>query len=610
MSSTNRDQLETTSRSGHLDAGLHVFLTTKLRQKTSWESLQLISFTDLIKNDKDIAPIIEGLDINTLYLSLKQTEEETLSAVLPYVSSEQFQHIMDREAWVEDDISLLKLKYWLRLASTQKASELPARFFALEEELQLAALNQKVVVCTRDEFDNFQAGFQDRFTALPGNEIFYAFINVEDEEEEFLHELIIQGLAYNLEYTMSLLLHAHSLPPGEQSLLASQFRQARMQEDGYADYNESLELFKSLTFDEIKSALSHKAYNFESRSVAREHLDLVSPDFHQDFFDRVMEDIRVRHAAALEKNTNELADHVQKQLLFLTNALIQACKVEPSDLVKTRSTLQGAKALLSFGIELLSEGSIAKGVSILETLPLKSIFRFSHTLLRSYQKCVLERLVELGKMNSKILHYHRAQKFGLVMTMLEKSLVGIIDEPMFSLFICQFNRFPCLPAQYSYRKNSRVEGMGNKEQNTEHSLKYLLVASLDDFHVLFNETTKALALLSLARACHYDLSVHSNLDVSSYLMTFIKESENTHAADHVFNKHSPSFNKLKEMLTKTTNWNIVPPAPLFLTQSLSELADQAIGDIFHLLLEERKLLAHAPEIKLNKSNSNRAESSL
>ncbi len=602
MSLLLNDQSEIISRARHLNAGLQVFSDAASVQEASFKALNLINFAKHIQNDQDLVSLVEGLDINMLYLSLKQTEDEVLSEVLSCLSSEQFQQVMDREAWVDDEISLLKLKQWLSLASFSQPDQLPARFFAFEEEFQLAALSQKVVVCTQEEFENLQRGFQDKFTPLPGNEIYYAFINVSNEEEEFLNQLITQGLEFNLEYTMSLLLHAHSLPPGEQLLLATQFRRARMEEDGYVDFSESLDLFKPLAFSDLKQEILRRRGQADGQRLSKvNHFEEALPGLHVqgDFFDQVMDELRTKDLQSLDKSLSGALKNCQDQLIFIVNAASQVCKVEPSDLVKMKGILQGVKALLSLGLEILSEGRVSRGVELVDFLPLKSIFRFSHAVMHSYQKDILNSLMGLIDLKEKILKYHDAQKFGSLLSELEKAFAFVFHEPMYSLFVNQFNRFPCIPASFVQRKLPKDAGLAQGKKVSENANKFHLIATVRDAHILINETLKSLALLTLARSYGYDLGLNSNLDALGYLLSYLRET----AAFLNQEKHPNGvsdvgfFKDLKETLLKDLTWQVSPQSPLVPTINFAAIAEEALSDLKDLLDFESSIISgdhHVP----------------
>src|SRR5690606_34507895 len=131
---------------------------------------------------------------------------ENCAEIISYVSPEQFIRFLDYDIWPEDRLSLKEAIVWLKAAQIRGGLEgLAKRYKQLDEEYQIALVEQKVKVYSEEEMEDLPDHKRDSLIALPCNEAFYEVLTEDAEEEEFIIALINSFLSVDVAYAYSLL---------------------------------------------------------------------------------------------------------------------------------------------------------------------------------------------------------------------------------------------------------------------------------------------------------------------------------------------------------------------------------------------------------------------
>jgi hypothetical protein len=402
----------------------------------SSKNSQLYSAVDFneILNAKNPEAMAQAIPRRDMYLALAATGPEEALDVLPLLSNEQFVSIIDHEAWRDGHLSVYQAIRWLDLYKHLGPEQLYQRFRQLDEEYQVAFLNPFIEMVDEETFETLSQEEQDRYTALPCNTLWWRIKGGDEKVQEFVSSLISAAISEDAAYVYSLLGMAAMLPPNEQEALLKQFRDARLEEDGFVSAEESLELFS--LFPDGKSLLDKWG------SIHRPAASMLEKKSEQNvlFLDAV-----IRLAAESGLADLVAVENVQKGFAYLANAVSSACQVEPDDVVGLKSLLQQVKCISSLGLEVLSGGNESKAVEILFTEYPKVIFRFALSLFDAVR---LEALSELqlrdDKLAKKIELYWRAGKFGAALWMIDRNLAGKMETESIEVLKGLFNRFPMI----------------------------------------------------------------------------------------------------------------------------------------------------------------------
>lgn len=389
---------------------------------------------DAILHGKDPEGMAQAVPRRDMYLAIVAAGPEEALEVLPLLSDEQFVSIIDNEAWRDGHLAVHQAIRWLDLYKHLGAEQLYKRFRQLDEEYQVALLNPFIEMVDEEAFEKLPQEEQDRFTALPCNTLWWKVKGGDDKVQEFVTSLVGASMSEDPAYVYSLLGMAAMLPPNEQEALLKQFRDARLEEDGFVSAEESLELFGPFLAGKDLLDKWSAIHRPTAKTLAKKDDKKVL------FLDSVL-----RLAASSGMADSVAVENVQKGFAYLANAVSAACQVEPDDVAGLASLLQQVKCMSSFGLEALSKGDESKAVEILFTEYPKVVFRFALSLFDAIRLEAISGLQAIDdKLAKKIELYWRAGKFGAALWMIDKNLAGKMEPESVEILKGLFNRFPMI----------------------------------------------------------------------------------------------------------------------------------------------------------------------
>jgi hypothetical protein len=438
-SASNR--LDRTTLVKTLDQG-HEALAWKPELKTA--DLFRINI-DQILASPNAPKIIEHTPNQQLFWSIHERGLSQSSDVVRMLNSEQLIRMLDYDAWKGTELEPIKAIQWLSCFETTGENSLCRRYRDLDEEFQIALLQGKIQTYDEEQLEILPDHQRDRLIAMPCGEMHYEILSDDEEYVQFVGRLIDSALDMDVNYAYALLAYAAHSVPNEAEYQLLQFREARMQEDGFVSLTESMECFRNIDFDALirkwrkPDQLNTGLVSAESGSI--NFLDSVLTDEH----------LLTRHA--------DLIDRLRDQLLTLANNLCTACGIEAGnsrDLVKI---LEQQRAIISLGLELISGGDRKLAFEILNNESLKNIFRTGYTLVQLIRTRIIELLSDrnIGGVDSlKDLH-HKA-KFGAVLLHLDIVMMPTLGFELNEMLKGIFNRFPmCLAPQTGSSSGKRMQ---------------------------------------------------------------------------------------------------------------------------------------------------------
>lgn len=316
---------------------------------------------DALLNQEDPIAAVQAVPSQALYHALVERGPEDALEVLELVSDEQLTRILDYDAWSEDQLAPLKLIRWLDLFKEMGPEQLYRRFHDLEEEYQIALLGPMIDIVDEEEYEKLLDVQQDEFHRLPCGTLFYKIKSSDPRITGFVESLVEATLASDVNYAYALLTHAAFMPPNESEADLARFRRARLEEDGFVSYQESLRYFAPLDL----GALRRK---WELRGIPAKKLEPTAVATQREgvrLIDRVL--------ASGAFSVHETED-LSRGFGVLANALCAATKIEADDSRGLRRLFSQAQALANLGLEWLHKGTLREQCPFSRTRRLKSYF--------------------------------------------------------------------------------------------------------------------------------------------------------------------------------------------------------------------------------------------
>jgi len=387
------------------------------------ETVDLISMLSLDKAKESI----QSLAPQVLFRSLMTQGISDCLDILPLISQEQFVAILDYDAWADGELQHRKVFQWLQQFREAEREQIYTRFRDLEEELQIALVGPFIRAVDPEDFEQLPDEEQDRLESFPGGALYYEVKSEDPEIKQFFADFLDVTMGENMEYAMSVLAHAGFMPPNEQEALMAQFRNARMEDDGFVSYEESLAIFSPIPLE----ALEKKWGSHENKTL--------STSGKTSFMQSIM-------SLAMESWDQGTLNEVRSRHAYLANALCSASRVEPGDLESLDKALEQAWSLNGLALEWLSSGDQHKALDILKEEHPKTLFQTACTLIEKLRHKGLKQLERFLPEVKEIRIHLELQKFGLAQKSMDKMFINVFGPELTERLKAVFSRYPMVKA--------------------------------------------------------------------------------------------------------------------------------------------------------------------
>jgi len=416
-------------------------------QSLPWDPGQpsgLLAGVDLqsILESPNAREIVQELPVQILYYALKQKGLSESLDILPLMTSEQVTHMVDYEAWTGDTFNRQKLFRFMKNFAEISGQQLYERFADLDEEYQIASLQNLFKVYEVEHIYDLPHGVEDRAYAMPDNKVFYEILSEDKDEVAFLEQLMEAAKEHNLRYAYSLIGHAAYAIPNENEAQVGRFRKGRLEEDGFVSYEESQEIFAPIDRKALAKRWKHEGHSRDALML--QGSDLV-------FVDAVL--MRAR-----DQNIDiDAIFQVHQNLLYLANALCAASQVAVDDMHGVHRVLEQGKALVSLGLEYAADGSIDLGVKILLQEHPKTLFQAGYAIVEELRADVVKSLRRMNLPRSEYIErYFVRKQWGQIVMEIDRNWTQNIGLEAAEILKGLLNRFPMVAAR-SKQDDKRIE---------------------------------------------------------------------------------------------------------------------------------------------------------
>ncbi len=447
MGSTNR--LELKEGNQHMESRLSEYTVKATfdagHRSLPWQPGQPSGFLagidlDAILASPESKQIIQSLPVQTLYVGLKKRGFADSLEVLPLLSQDQVTRISDFDCWHKGRLAPKRMMELMGYFAEISDKQLYERFAFLDEEYQIATLQGLIQVIEEEDFELLPSDLQDQFNAMPCHKVFYRIKTDDPDSVAFIDKIIKSACEHNLRYAYSLLAHVAYDVPNEAEATIRRFRTARLEEDGFVPYEESLLIFRPVALKQYKE-------KWHIPSI-RPGATATSNTYDVPFINLVLDKAQQAHWSIDEQYQVHLG------LLTLTNAMCSAVNVEPDDTSGLVRILEQCQALVGFGIDFLSQGNLTTALEILKNEHPKTLFRVGLTLVNELRSAFLVNLKKMGvKQADALLNDFHGQRWGNICYQLDVEYLDLFGFDVVEILKGLFNRFPMAPV-FSSNKES------------------------------------------------------------------------------------------------------------------------------------------------------------
>ncbi len=324
---------------------------------------------DMILLSSDADDLVKELPEPEFWITVKQLGEDDSLEILRMARPGQIQHIFDLEWWHKDKLDSLAVVYWLNLLA-QAGPEVPVKWFnQADEELLISALGRFFKVYKTDPDNQGAEPWRD-FKNLWTRDNTYYLHFLEPKTAPAI-ERVLQFISDDdpMRY-YGLLEYIEASQPLETEDEAFRFRNARLADYGFIEFEEAIEIYAPLSDADLDRL---------DKQSPEEHL--VSPGrSSMPEYPLALSEPPELFAQAL-KNTDDKArlETLAMELGGLVNRILVADSMDLARLESVKQALDKAYNYIETGLRRWAGDDPERAVQIVAGRHLVNIFRAGYT---------------------------------------------------------------------------------------------------------------------------------------------------------------------------------------------------------------------------------------
>jgi hypothetical protein len=314
---------------------------------------------------------IRRLAVPHLFFGLKELEDEDILKLLPHVTEEQWTGILDLDLWSGDNMStgqFLDLERHIVQAEDPVARKL---IRAADPELWELIFKRKLTIYPKVE-EEYAAEPQEGEWLETPNKDYLILLPQDPEEARLLRALILRFYDLEPKYVSILFESCSARTSTEIEETAYQSRKSRVEEMGFQDYFEAIDIY---TFFPPEEPLPEKKHE-QIREVGT-----LPVRFEEAFEGPLL----LFQAFALITNPQD-SQALLEELFFVCNKVLSADRASPADPERVKKTIGKAITGINLGLDWYSKGNIQKAAEDLQRHYLQSFFQAGYSRLVELQR--------------------------------------------------------------------------------------------------------------------------------------------------------------------------------------------------------------------------------
>ena len=315
---------------------------------------------------------IRRLAVPHLFFGLKELADEEFLGLLPHVTEEQWTGILDLDLWSGDNMSseqFLDLERHIVQAEDPVARKL---IRAADPELWELLFKRKLKIYPKVEEDEYQAEPQTGEWLETPDKNYLIILPQNSEESRLLRALIIRLYELEPAYVAILFESSATRTSIEIEEVAYQYRKSRVEEMGFQDYFEAIDIY---TFFPPDEPLPEKKQE-QIREVSTLPVQLV---------DEIEGSLLLFQAFALITNPQD-SQALLEELFFVCNKVLSADRASPANPDRVKETIRKAITGINLGLDWHSKGNLQKAAEDFRRYYLQSFFQVGYSRLVELQR--------------------------------------------------------------------------------------------------------------------------------------------------------------------------------------------------------------------------------
>lgn len=347
-------------------------LTTRSPEEMIYQSVYAPVDLEEMLSTADLRGRIRRLSVPHLFFGIKELEDQEILKLLPHITATQWTGILDLHLWTRDEMStgaFMELERHITQADDPVASKL---LRGTDPELWELLLKRGVHIYAKVDEDQYE--FEpDEGEWMETPDMNYLIILPHDPEEaRLLRALILRLYDLDAEYAAILIASCRARTAIEIEESAYQNRKRRVEDMGFQDYFDAIDIYTTLPPDETLPEKIPELIREVSTLPAR-------------LPEQLGDSLLLFEALALVTEP-QVSQSLVEELFFICNKVISADSASPADPTKIKITIRKAVIGINLGLDRWSGGNLQKAVEGLQRFYFQSFFQIGYGCLMELQQ--------------------------------------------------------------------------------------------------------------------------------------------------------------------------------------------------------------------------------
>lgn len=324
----------------------------------------------LIFDHPEPARVVRHLPVEDTYLLVKQVGEEDALELLELCSGEQIQGVFDFECWDKDDLRDKSARHWFTVLMGLSDDAFIARLRELDFTMLSLFAKRHMRVERFDEMYDGNLPADPRLYMPPDRRHLIEYLG-KPATITFVHEFTQRVFRLDQEFFYKLIEAVYWEASVDLEEWAYQDRTGRMNDRGFPEYYDAIEIFAPVNPDRFVPAEKAAAVGLaqsESAGASRDRY-LQSYEHRTSFLHRVLaKDFAGRDEAIVE-------------IAGIVNMATVAYRVSFADIAAVRAIVTSTDSYLNIGLEFLASDDEARAVTVLAKRRLLDVYKIGRSLV-------------------------------------------------------------------------------------------------------------------------------------------------------------------------------------------------------------------------------------
>ncbi len=324
----------------------------------------------LIFDHPEPARVVRHLPVEDAYLLVKQLGEDDAVELLEMCTSEQIQGVFDFECWDKDDLRDKSTRHWFTVLMGLSDDAFIARLLELDFTMLVLFAKRHMRIERFDEMYDGNLPADPRLYMPPDRRHLIEYLG-KPATITFVHEFTQRVFRLNQEFFYKIVEAVYWESSIDLEEWAYQDRTGRMNDRGFPEYYDAIEIFAPVNPDRFVPAVKAAAVGLadgESSQASRDRY-LQVYEHHKSFLHRV-----------LAKNFPG-RDEAIVEIAGIVNMATVAYRVSFADIAAVRTIVTSTDAYLNIGLEFLANEDEARAVAMLAKRRLLDVYKIGRSLV-------------------------------------------------------------------------------------------------------------------------------------------------------------------------------------------------------------------------------------